>query len=117
MNKPIQIAIIVLCIGGAGYLLYGFFSKPGPTANEGIPEYLHYKCANRSCGHEYTWQRGTEIADGGSVDTCPKCGTIEALRSAKCQECGLFQPLQGHGSFEKTCPGCGASLPTLREQK
>jgi hypothetical protein len=113
VSKPIQIAIVLLCVGASAYLLYGYFTRPSPTANEGIPERLHYKCADPKCGHEYTWERGTETA----VDACPKCGSLESNRCAKCQECGLFQPLSGHGSYEKKCPGCGAMLPPLREQQ
>lgn len=113
MSKPVQIVIVILCLGASAYLLYGYISKPSATANEGIPEFLHYKCADPKCGHEYSWQRGS----GEALDACPKCGKAEPNRCAKCQACGLFQPLSGHGTYEKTCPGCGAELPPLREQQ
>jgi ribosomal protein S27E len=116
VNKPVQIAVIAVCVGASAYLLYGFFSKPSPTANEGIPEFLHYKCPKPDCGHEFSWQRGTDTGDR-SIDTCPECGTIEATRAAKCQACGMFQAMSGHGSYEKICPGCGVELVPLRDQR
>lgn len=116
MSKPLQIAIIVLCLGAAAYFLYGYVTKPSPTAEEGVPEYFHFVCGNPACGNTFDWQRGEDTGDR-DIDTCPKCGTPEAFRAAKCQECGLYQPLKGHGTFERTCPKCGAQLPPLRDQK
>jgi hypothetical protein len=116
VKTPVQIAIVVLCLGGAGYFLISYLNTPSPTSEEGVPEYLHYKCGAADCLHEYTWKVGTDTGDR-DIDTCPECGTLEMYRSAKCQECGLFQPLAGHGTFEKICPGCGADVPPLRDQK
>lgn len=116
MPKAVQIVIVVLCLGGAGYLLFNYLNKPSPTSNEGTPEYLHFKCANPECGHGFTWKRGTDTG-GRDIDTCPDCGTPEAFRAAHCQECGLYQAMTGHGAYEKICPQCGAELPPIREQK
>jgi hypothetical protein len=116
LSKPIQIVIIIACLAGAGFLLYYNLSKPSPTANEGVPEFIHFTCADRKCGHQFTWEQGSDTG-GREIDTCPKCGTPEAGRSAKCQQCGHFQVLTGHGAYEKICPECGAELPPLREQK
>ncbi len=116
MPKPLQILIVVLCHGAAGYLVVSFMTKPSATANEGTPEVLHFKCGNPQCGHGYSWERGSDTG-GRDIDTCPECGTIEAVRAAKSQECGLYQAMSGHGAYEKICPGCGAELPPIREQK
>ncbi|MFG0241351.1 MAG: hypothetical protein ACF8R9_01060 [Phycisphaerales bacterium JB054] len=116
MAKPVQILIAVLCLGGAGYLIFNFMSKPSPTANEGTPDFLHFKCGNPECGLGYSWERGTDTG-GRDIDTCPDCGTIEAFRAAKCQECGHYQAMAGHGSYEKICPECGADIPPIREQR
>ncbi len=116
MSKPLQIVIVVLCLGAAGYLMFNFLNKPSATANEGTPNFLHFKCASTSCGHGYSWERGTDTG-GRDIDTCPQCGTIEAFRAAKCQECGHYQAMSGHGAYEKICPECNAELPSIREQK
>lgn len=116
MPKFVQILIVVACLGGAGYLLFNFMTKSSPTANEGVPEYLHFKCTNSSCGHAWSWERGTD-SGGEDFDKCPECGSIENPRAAKCQECGHYQAMTGHGAYEKICPECQAELPPIREQR
>ena len=114
MPKPVQIAIVVVCLLGAGYLLVSYATKNSPTANEGIMDVYHFKCLK--CGHEFAWERGEDIGSRENVDDCPECGTMEAARCAICPN-GHYQVMRGHGTYERNCPECGVEMPPLREQK
>jgi hypothetical protein len=116
VNKPVQIAIIVACLAAAGYLVFGFVTRPSATANEGAPDILHFLCANPKCGHGFSWERGSDTG-GREGDTCPDCNTEGGYRAAKCPNCAHYQALQGHGTYQNPCPECGKDMPPLREQE
>ena len=52
MNKGVQIIIIVLALGGAGFLLYNNLTKQKPGSAEGAHA-LYYVCSNPDCKEAY----------------------------------------------------------------
>lgn len=115
MSKPVQIAIVVICLAGAAFLLINFVSKPKANAGDSITVMEHYICPNPECGHGFTWEKGMDLGGREFPDVCTKCGTYDAPKAARCDAdaCGHFQLLEGHGTFEDPCPECGADMPDL----
>lgn len=114
MNKGVQIAIIVLCLAGAGFLVAKQFTGEKPGSAEGARTH-YYVCSNSKCKHEFTFTPGENIGDR-EADTCPDCNTPGASEAARCPACGKLHALEGHGRYKPNCPHCGAAMPPLTEQ-
>ncbi|VAX41773.1 hypothetical protein MNBD_PLANCTO03-818 [hydrothermal vent metagenome] len=112
MSKPIQIAIVIVCLGAAAFLLFNYVNTESPNSEDGVPDIYHYLCADPKCNNGFTWERGQDFI-GEFPDECPKCGTPDAFQAAKCDSCGHYQMVQGHGTFDNPCPECGADMPPL----
>ncbi len=115
MNKGMQIAIIVLALGGAAYLIIHNLTKEKPGSAEGAHAH-YYICSNPDCKEEYSWTPGEDLGGREDASICPKCGTPNAMDAAKCPSCGRYHALEGHGRYKKNCPYCGAPMPPLVEQ-
>lgn len=108
MSKPVQIAIIVVCLGAAAYLIFTNVNQPSTESPKAV---YHYECINDRCKHEWSWVAGDPLPGGvDHVEMCPQCQTEYAQQSAKCDACGKLHPIVGHGGSQKECPHCGASM-------
>ncbi len=113
LSKPVQIAIVIICLVGAAFLLVRYFNAPAANSEDGLPDEYHYICANQSCDIGFTWERGQDLGEREYSDTCPECLTPDAPGAAKCDECAHYQILRGHGTYDDPCPECGANMPPL----
>lgn len=113
MNKGIQIAIIVVCLGGASFLIYRQLTRERPGSQEGVRASF-YLCTNPECGHEYAVEPYQDL-EGREPFECPECGE-EAADAARCPSCERFHATEGHGRYQPECPHCGKDMPPLTEQ-
>ncbi len=61
VSKPVQIAIVVICLGAAGFLLMNYITAPAADAEDGIPEIYHYICTENNCGETFSWALGDDL--------------------------------------------------------
>jgi len=113
VSKPVQIAIVVICLAGAAFFLFNFISAEPANSEDGVPDEYHYLCSDSKCGNTFSWTRGEDLGGRQFPDICPKCGAPDGYQAAKCDACGHYQMVQGHGSYEDPCPECGADMPPL----
>lgn len=115
MNKVVQIVIIVVCLAGAGYLIFNHLTSDSGSSADAPKTYI-FQCADTNCANAWTWVAGAPTPGDLPEDTCPKCKTEWGMESAKCPSCGGMHSLVGHGGYQKNCPHCGDPMPPMAEQ-
>jgi hypothetical protein len=124
VKKPIMIVVIVVCLAGAGLLLF----KGGPEGGvSSIPkgEMKWVKCNNKACNAEYETSARKYFEEfGANVNpnpmvqrpvavTCEKCGERSVFAAFKCSnaDCGkvFIEGSAGQNDFNDRCPVCGRS--------
>lgn len=124
MKKPIMIVVIVVCLAGAGLLLFKGGPDGGPNS---IPdsEMKWVKCNNKACNAEYEtsakkyYQEFAEnvnpnpMAAGPTAVTCKECGERSVYAAVKCSnaDCGkvFIEHSSGQNDYHDRCPKCGKS--------
>ncbi len=125
MKKPIMIVIIVVCLGGAGLLLFRGGSDGG---TDDIPESAMklVKCNNPACGAEYEMSKRQYFKDlqanmnpnpmaaaGTPAITCKECSKPSLFPAIECPnaDCGtvFIEQSAGPNDYHDRCPKCGRS--------
>lgn len=111
MNNGIKIAIAILALGAAAYLIVtNLKSKPGES--DFSSQISHWQCTE--CKAEFTQTQGElrRVNDelGAGPPPCPKCSKRLTTEMFECDQCkGLFA-LVGHSQLPDKCPHCKKPL-------
>jgi len=132
MKKPIMIVVIVVCLAGAGLLLF----KGGPgggvdTIPEGDMQWV--KCNNKACNAEYEMSKReyykqlqeninpNPMANAPTPVTCKECGKPSLFAAIKCPNpsCGnvFIEGSSGPNDYGDRCPNCKQSAVEERMKR
>ncbi|AQQ72472.1 hypothetical protein SMSP2_02857 [Limihaloglobus sulfuriphilus] len=117
-KQVFMIAIVVVCLGFAGFIMYKQFGGGG---GDGLAEAQHLVCT--SCGATFemsTKELQQQMADQPMMDPmmmsvpkyeCKECGKKEAIIGMQCPQCEhVFIPNYNNTKdWYDRCPKCGYS--------
>lgn len=122
-KKPVMIAVIVVCLAGAGLITYTRHSGGGGGV-EDIPddEMVWIKCNNPDCKaeyqtgkkayHKYMQEHANPLARSAPAMPCEKCSKNSVFIAEKCgnPDCGIvFFRNSVPNDHADRCPECGFS--------
>lgn len=109
MKKVIQIVILCVAGGAAGFLLL----KPSENASQSEAEALrHFVCAGEEgCGHGFS-RSVSEIAGlkQGEYNSCPECEGRLLIGAIVCESCNTYNQLGANSTVPENCSNCGVSF-------
>ena len=114
MSQKIQVGLVVVLLGVAGYMGYRWWTKPSAgMQNMGIQ--IAWVCKNADCGKDFELSRAEYVkkrVPGTSTVPCPHCGEIKTARGHKCPNPSCLRNNQsvGHGDAPEVCAHCGKSM-------
>ena len=106
MGKYIVIAIVVVLVGGAGWMVYSRMGR-GSRADRVMAKGRPVLVICEKCGESSTITVGW--LDPFPV-VCPKCTEKQAYEATKCGRCNTIFKTPKHAVFP--CPKCGAQFVT-----
>ena len=130
VKKPLMVVIVIVCLLGAGYLIFKNFSggDKGVGIDEAFaPDDMTWVLCE-SCKNAYqmntrelhkTMQENVDPATMMARPlTCPKCGAEKCYKAIKCEECGeVFYEGVVPNTYSDTCPKCKFSkIKKAREE-
>jgi len=123
-KKGIMIAVIVLCLAVAGWVLYSNIGGGGGGIEGiGAGEKIWVKC--NKCGAEYQMSKKDYYeyikTHMRGISTpplpCKECGEEALYRAVKCEKCGhIFFYGQTPNDYSDRCPECGYSATEAKRK-
>lgn len=114
MNQKIQVGLVVVLLGVAGYLGYRWWTTPG-AGTQDMSIKIAWLCKNADCGKDFELtaaEFSKQRVPGTAIVACPHCGEIRTARGYSCPnpDCGRTNQSVGHGSAPEVCVHCGKSM-------
>ncbi len=114
MSQKIQVGLVVVLLGGAGYMGYRWWTQPS-AGTQDMSSRIAWICKNADCGKDFdiTRKEYTKMRVPGTATVpCPHCDEIKTARAQKCPnpDCGRNNQTVGHDDTPSICEFCQKTM-------